>query len=236
MADASIYRLRNVSLLVCEFMKKNILAKRTKKSEKTSFFISIKQLPVKPISKKPGPHNVRQLAMVLLKRKPFNYLDGLCWTTEKRDHQYLQNDHSQNTQAGKQTDMVVHLIVRGKWWCTYRNVKRLTTRLTGPGKFNFAYFHTVILWGLINNVFTSLVAFYYRVKLTYKISDRDFLPTLYNKFRKILPDYINAVYLGGLLYHMIIFILNAAWLKLEAAIYNSCGTQNYPFASNFFGS
>ncbi|PSN30009.1 hypothetical protein C0J52_28104 [Blattella germanica] len=43
-------RLRNVSSLVCGFMKKNEVAKRTKKSEKTSFFVSIKQLSVKPIS------------------------------------------------------------------------------------------------------------------------------------------------------------------------------------------
>ncbi|PSN43626.1 hypothetical protein C0J52_15026 [Blattella germanica] len=31
-------------------MKKNEVAKRMKKSEKTSFFVSIKKLPVKPIS------------------------------------------------------------------------------------------------------------------------------------------------------------------------------------------
>ena len=105
--------LRNVSSLVCGFMQKNELAKRTKKSLKTSsFFVSIKQLPVKPISKKSQPHNVRQLAVVVLKRKSFNYSNGFCWTTEERDHPYLQNDHSRNVQAGKQTDMGEHSTVR----------------------------------------------------------------------------------------------------------------------------
>ena len=60
------------------FMKMNELAKRTKKSEKTAFFVSIKQLPMKPFSKKPRHHNVRQLAVPLLKRKSFSYSDGFC--------------------------------------------------------------------------------------------------------------------------------------------------------------
>ena len=147
-----LFQLRNVSSLVCEFMKKNELAKRTKKSEKTSFFVSIKQLSVKPISKKPRPHNVRQLAVVLLKRKCFNYSDGFCWTTEERYHPYLQNDHSRSAQAGKQTDMAAHSTVRGKWWCTYRNFRRLTKTLTGPGRIIFAYFRPLILGGSVNNV------------------------------------------------------------------------------------
>ena len=98
-------RFRNISSLVYGFMKRIELAKRMKKSEKTFFFVSIKQLPVKPISKKPRPHNVRQLAVILLKRKSLNYSDGFCWTTEEKDHPYLQNDHSRNAQAGKQMDM-----------------------------------------------------------------------------------------------------------------------------------
>ena len=109
-------RLRNVSSLVWGFMKKNELTKRTKKSEKTSFFVSIKQLPVKPISKKPRTHNVRQLAVVLIKRKSFYCYYRFFWTTEERDHPYLKNVHSRNAQAGKQTDMAAHSIVRGKWW------------------------------------------------------------------------------------------------------------------------
>ena len=78
-------RLRNVSSLAYGFMKKNELVKHMKKSEKTSFFVSIKQLPVKQISKKPRPHNVWQLAVVLLKRKSFNYSDEFCWTSEVRE-------------------------------------------------------------------------------------------------------------------------------------------------------
>ena len=154
-------RLRNVASLECGFMIKNELAKRTKRSEKTSFFISIKQHPVKPISKNPRPHNVRQLAVVLLKRKSFNYSDGFCWTTEERDHPYLQNDHTQNAQAHKQTDMAAHSSVRRKWLCTYRNDRHLTVTLTGPGKLIFVYCHPLILGGSLNNIFTSLVAFYY---------------------------------------------------------------------------
>ena len=45
--------LRNVSSLVCGFMKKNELAKLRKISDKTSFFVSIKQLPVSQSPRSP---------------------------------------------------------------------------------------------------------------------------------------------------------------------------------------
>ena len=82
-----------------------------------NFFLRFNQAvpsAVKSISKKRRPHNVQQLAVVLLKRKLFNYSDGFCLTTEERDHSYLQNDRSRNAQAGKQRDMAEHSTVRGK--------------------------------------------------------------------------------------------------------------------------
>ena len=62
---------------------------------------------MKPIFKKLRPHKVRQMAVVLLKRKYFNYSDGLCWTIEQRDYQYLQ--HSRNAPAGKQAARRIQL-------------------------------------------------------------------------------------------------------------------------------
>ena len=67
MADTSKYTIEERLIVSVWVREKNELTKRTKKSE-TFFFVSIKQLPVKPISEKPRPHNVRQLTMVLLKK------------------------------------------------------------------------------------------------------------------------------------------------------------------------
>ena len=147
MAETSKYTIEErliVSVWVHQ-KERTGMAKPTKKSEKNSFFVSIKQIAVKPIFKKPRHHKVRQLPVILLNRKSLNYSDEFCWTTDERDHPFLQNYHSRNAQAGKKTDMAAHSTEHGKWWCTYRNIRRLTRTLTGPGKFIFAYFRPLIL-------------------------------------------------------------------------------------------
>ena len=72
MADTSKYTIEERLIVSVWVHEKNEMAKRRKKSEDISFFVSIKQLPVKPISEKPRPHKVRQLAVVLLQRKFFS--------------------------------------------------------------------------------------------------------------------------------------------------------------------
>ena len=136
MADTSKYMIEE-RLIISVWKRTNWRnVRRNQRKFLSSFQWS--KFPVKPISKKPRPHNVRQLAVVLLKRISCNYSDGFCWTNEERNYLYLQNDHSER--AIRRTWQC------GKWWCTYQNVKRLTMPLTGRGKFNFAYFNPLILW------------------------------------------------------------------------------------------
>ena len=90
-------RLRNVSSLVCGFMKKNELAKRRKKSGENLFLRFNEAAPCE------ANHNVRQLAVVLLKKKIFQ-LFGWILLNNWRERSSVSSEWSLPKCSGGQTD------------------------------------------------------------------------------------------------------------------------------------
>ena len=78
MADTSKYTIEE-RLIVSVWIHEKERTGETYEESRESFFLRFnKAAPVKPFSKKPRLHKVRQLAEVLFKRKCFNYSDGFC--------------------------------------------------------------------------------------------------------------------------------------------------------------